>query len=528
MQGQPAIASLIVPQFQEEAIRTGVALDAALGYASRAQQADESLTNTLGAAVKDLESLRQLVNLGAGSDLRDYRSLQPDALEAASDKVGAAVQVGRGEVTRLLGERLAQTRTTMYTQLGVLGLITLGAVLLLVLVGRAISRPLTQLARGAQRLGRGDLSVHVPVDTRDEVGVVAGAFNDAVTQLRAGDEVSQARAQEAEALQANIGRFLDVTMDIAEGDLTRRGLVTEDVLGNVVDSINLMTEELGVVLRSVQGASQSVLGGSKAMLGTTAQIEQGAQLTASEAVRVSERVQEITAAIRAMALSAQSSADTARAALLASQQGQAAVSGTLDGMQNIRREVQAVAKRIKTLGDRSLEIQEIVDTISQIARQTNLLALNASIEAAGAGEAGSRFSIVADEVRKLADTSSQATARIAGLIKTVQAEIQDVVVSVEDGTREVEQGYQVAGSAGERLREIGALAEQSAQLAEEMAESTRGQVQGVEQMNQAVQQIAAVAQDSQDSAQQGRQTAETLEQLAETLGRSLERFRLPA
>jgi len=179
------------------------------------------------------------------------------------------------------------------------------------------------------------------------------------------------------------------------------------------------------------------------------------------------------------------------------------------------------------LGDRSLEIQEIVDTISQIAEQTHLLAVNASIEAAGAGEAGGRFGIVADSVRKLANTSAQATTRIAGLIKSVQAEVQDVIVEAEEGTREVEQGYRIAGSAGQRLQDIGELTERSAQLAESIAASTQEQVQSVERVNAAVQQIAEVAQRSESAVQQGRSTAQQLEDLARQLDTSLARFRLP-
>ncbi|MFC5849087.1 methyl-accepting chemotaxis protein [Deinococcus petrolearius] len=410
-------------------------------------------------------------------------------------------------------------------------LLVLGTLLvagLLYLIARSITGPLGTLTSASRRLAAGDLQVDVPVTTRDEVGLLTTSFNTAAAQLRENALRVEQERLEAQKLQNNIGEFLDVTMDIAGGDLTRRGQVTEDVLGNVVDSINLMTDELAQVLQEVQQASQSVTGGSQAMLGTTAQIERGTRATVEEARRVSEQAAEVTQAIRAMAQNAQSSAQTAQQALLASQQGQEAVEGTLSGMQNIRREVQGVAKRIKGLGDRSLEIQDIVDTITQITRQTHLLALNASIEAAGAGEAGGRFSIVADEVRKLADTSAQATARIAALIKNVQAEIQDVIASVEDGTREVEQGYRVAGSAGERLRELGVLATQAAQFAELIADSTQSQVRAVEQMGGAVGQIATIAQDSQGSVSRGRAAAEQLEQLSQELGTSLARFRLPA
>lgn len=424
--------------------------------------------------------------------------------------------------------RVKSAYLALALQFGILLLAILAALYLLSRVVRSITHPITLLTNASNELSRGNIDVHVPVTTKDEFSVLATAFNSAVDQLQANAEKGVKERLEAQRLQDNIGEFLDVTMDIAEGDLTKKGKVTEDVLGNVVDSINLMTDELGNVLKSVQNASQSVTGGSKQLLSTTEQIQGNAAMTAAEAQRVAQQVQAITDQIREMAQNAQASAETARQALLASQQGQEAVTGTLEGMQNIRREVQGVAKRIKNLGDRSLEIQEIVDTISQIARQTNLLALNASIEAAGAGEAGGRFSIVADEVRKLADVSSQATGRIAGLIKNVQAEIQDVIASVEDGTREVEQGYRVAGSAGERLREIGALTQQSAQYAEGIAASTQEQVSGIEQVDSAVQQIASIAQQSQRSVSEGHEAAERLEKLAEQLNASLARFRLPA
>jgi twitching motility protein PilJ len=530
IKNQPDLVDIIAPQYRDLAVRAGVALDDAFSSIKSAEAQDESLVPTLGAAIRNLEPMRQAIATAANADLR--RSVEQRAslksLQSAAEQTAAAITLGSEEVNRLLADRLAAQRNAQLLELLGVALLTVLAALLLLAVSRAIITPLTQLARSARSLAQGDFSQTVQVNTQDELGLVAGAFNEASAQLRSNQEKTELERLEATRLQTNISEFLDVTMDIAEGDLTRRGTVTEDVLGNVVDSINLMTAELADVLGGVQRASTSVTGGSQALMATTEQIGQGTQLTAAEAARVAAQVQSVTAAIREVAQQAQNSAETARAALKASQQGQEAVTGTLDGMQNIRREVQGVAKRIKGLGDRSLEIQEIVDTISQIARQTNLLALNASIEAAGAGEAGGRFSIVADEVRKLADTSGQATARIATLIKNVQAEIQDVIVSVEDGTREVEQGYRVAGTAGERLREIGSLTQQSAQLAETIAASQQAQVQGIEDMGSAVEQIAAVARESQDSVNQGRAAAEQLQTLAQNLNASLTRFRLPS
>ncbi|WP_135229053.1 methyl-accepting chemotaxis protein [Deinococcus fonticola] len=434
--------------------------------------------------------------------------------------------------TKLAGQELqarasaARQRSTLLTLAALLGLALLGT--LLYLISRAITQPLSRLTEASQRLSRGELDLNVPVTTRDEVGQLATSFNVAAAQLRENAARVEQERIEAQQLQQHVGQFLDVTMDIAEGDLTKRGKVTNDVLGNVVDSINVMVEELGETLRGVQTASSSVTGGSRAMLSSTAQIEQGASVTTEEALRVARQAQEVNVSIQEMARLAQRSADTARQALIASQEGQQAVSSTLEGMQNIRGSSEAVSSGVQTLSERSEQIQEIVDSISHIASQTNLLSLHASIEAAGAGEAGTRFAVVAEEVRQLADESNAAAGRIAALISQVQAEIRELSAAMSVGAQNVEQGFQVAQQAGEKLRQIGSLSQESAQLAQTMSQSAGEQVRGVENMGQGVQQIAQIAEASQESVKEGRSAAEELQKLAQQLNQSLTRFRLPS
>ena len=398
-----------------------------------------------------------------------------------------------------------------------------------VFFAQRLVNPIDQLVDLSDRVGSGDLTQLADIDTKDEVGFLGRSFNATILQLRGlvqtQDERDEER-REREELQANVTSFLNVAMDIADGDLTKRGRVTEDVLGNVVDAINLVIEEISYLLLDVQSAATSVNQGASGMIQITEAITESAETQTTEASNVSQAVQDVTGSIRRMADNAEASAQAAKQTLQASQQGQNAVNNTLDGMQGIRREVQSIAKRVKSLGDRSLEISEIIETISHISSQTNLLALNAAIEAAGAGEAGGRFAIVADEVRKLAEDSAMATQRIAGLIKNVQSEVQEVVIMVEAGTNQVETGYRVANEAGERLREISEIAKQSSQLAQVISQATQDQVDKVESVDRAVQSIKAIADGSQDQVLRGREASEELLRLSQQLTESLSRFRL--
>ena len=390
------------------------------------------------------------------------------------------------------------------------------------LLGNHVLQPVKKLTDFADRLGRGEFRTRVDVDSNNDFGFIAENLN------RAADQFSRAMFnQEAqESLQKSVTEFLTIVSQIARGDLTLRGKVTSDALGNVVDSVNYMLDNFVKVLERVRKAAIDVQSSANEILIASEEMSSGAIQQDQEITNTSSAVEELTVSMKQVSNNAEASAEAARRALDAAEQGNRAVHDTLEGMQRIRSSVQATAKRIKALGDRSLEISEIVNVINDITEQTNLLALNAAIEAARAGEAGRGFAVVADEVRKLAEHSRNATKDIAALIKAIQAETNDAVVVMEEGTKEVEIGARLADQAGKALEAISTVVRQSAELVQEISLASKQQVRGTEGVANAMQIISNITRQTSQGARQTSRTVEQLVHMSEQLNEALSQFRV--
>ena len=230
--------------------------------------------------------------------------------------------------------------------------------------------------------------------------------------------------------------------------------------------------------------------------------------------------------MRQVAATAGATSESAQQTLSATDQGRIAVQETVQGMQTIRTAVQRMSKQVKGLGDRSLEISQIVSTIRDIASQTNLLALNAAIEAAGAGEAGARFAVVADQVRKLAESSTHAAREIAELVTVIQTETQAAVVAMEQETQAVEAGSSSALRTGEVFKDISQIAQRSAELAGAIAEASRREADKTAGVSDAIRQFAGGAVATRKAADETRLTVEEMAKLAEGLTKSVGQFKL--
>jgi twitching motility protein PilJ len=401
------------------------------------------------------------------------------------------------------------------------GLALAGALSIVFVLSKRVLKPVDDLAKFSERLVAGDARARAEVGGDDEFAFIAENLNRSAAKV----SLAVTNQQAQESLQRSITDLLNTINQVARGDLTIRGKVTNDALGNVVDSVNFMLDNFTKVLERVRKAAIDVSTSANQILDAADDMTAGATQQDQEITNTSSAVEELTVSMKQVSNNAEASAEAARRALDAAEQGNRAVSDTLEGMQRIRASVQATAKKIKSLGDRSLEISEIINVINDITEQTNLLALNAAIEAARAGEAGRGFAVVADEVRKLAEHSRSATKDIAALIKAIQAETNEAVVVMEEGTREVEVGAGLADQAGKALEAISSVVRQSAELVQEISLASKQQVRGTEGVANAMQIISGITRQTTQGARSTASTVGNMVKLSEQLNEALAQFR---
>src|SRR6266581_1210097 len=253
------------------------------------------------------------------------------------------------------------------------------------------------------------------------LALIVIVYNEDVAAQR---EEAEAQRREAEAskdsTQEAILRLMNEMGDLADGDLTVRATVTEDVTGAIADSVNYTIEELSVLVKRINDAAARVTIASATAQETSTQLLAATEQQSHEIRDANASVLSMAQSMNAVSSSALESARVARQSLDAAQKGSEAVANSIKGMNEIREQIQETSKRIKRLGESSQEIGEIVELISDITEQTNVLALNAAIQAASAGEAGRGFTVVAEEVQRLAERSAEATKQIGAIVKTIQ------------------------------------------------------------------------------------------------------------
>ncbi|MBV6811304.1 methyl-accepting chemotaxis protein [Xanthomonas campestris pv. pennamericanum] len=328
--------------------------------------------------------------------------------------------------------------------------------------------------------------------------------------------------------QQAIMRLLDEISSLGEGDLTVKASVTEDMTGAIADAINYAVDELRHLVTTINDTSAKVAVSTQETQATAMQLAEAAGQQANQITTASERISEIAASIEQVSRNSTESAEVAQRSVVIAAEGAGVVRETIQGMDQIRDQIQETSKRIKRLGESSQEIGSIVELINDISEQTNILALNAAVQAASAGEAGRGFAVVADEVQRLAERTSSATRRIEGLVQTIQADTNEAVSSMEQTTSEVVSGARLAEDAGTALTEIERVSNALNNLIKNISIAAHQQSAAATDITQTMGVIRQITSQTSQGAEQTAESIGNLAQLAADLRRSVADFKLPA
>ncbi|NNC57822.1 MAG: methyl-accepting chemotaxis protein [Woeseiaceae bacterium] len=342
------------------------------------------------------------------------------------------------------------------------------------------------------------------------------------------ERAAREQSEQNDRNQRAILRLLDEMGSLADGDLTVEATVTEDITGTIADSFNFAIEELRTLVATVNETALMVDTATKQTENTAAHLEKATDNQAREINAATESIVSMAASIEEVSGNAERSSDVARHSVEVAHKGGEAVRRTIDGMNAIRETIQETSKRIKRLGESSQEIGNIVELINDIAEQTNILALNASIQASMAGEAGRGFAVVADEVQRLAERSTNATKQIEVLVRTIQSDTNEAVISMERSTTDVVGGALLAENAGAALDEIEQVSNQIASLVQNISISAREQAGSAADVTRRTTRLREIGDQTGQATNATANAISKLSELATQLRKTVEGFTLPA
>lgn len=359
------------------------------------------------------------------------------------------------------------------------------------------------------------------------VAIFLDVFLIGVILVRQGQARLRQTTEQNEQNQNAILRLLDELADLADGDLTTEATVTEDFTGAIADSINFAIDQMRGLVKAIRDTAVQVAAAAQETQATAIHLADASEHQAQEIAGASAAVNEMAVSIDQVSSNAAESSAVAERSVAIAKKGAEVVQNTIRGMDTIREQIQETAKRIKRLGESSQEIGDIVSLINDIADQTNILSLNAAIQASMAGDAGRGFAVVADEVQRLAERSSAATKQIEALVKTIQSDTNEAVISMEHTTAEVVRGARLAQDAGVALEEIENVSMNLADLIQNISNAARQQSSSAGHISNTMNVIQEITSQTSAGTNATAKSIGNLAEMANQLRNSVAGFKLP-
>ena len=476
---------------------------------------DEAATPEIAAARRgDVEAVATLVSSGEDKGVLDQlRAVGADFIETEEELLQTRT------ATSDSASRTA--RTVLFAGFGLVVLLELGFGLGL---AKRLSDGAQAVARAARELGEGNTMVRAEVESPDEIGELAAAFNRMAERVV---ETAQTEQEIREALQVAVRDYSAFAAKVADGDLTAKVAANSSQdLQTLSENLNSMVTGLADISGQVREGVQRIRSSTSEILAAVSQHTASAAQQSAAINETSTTVDEVRAASEQSAHKAKEVADQAKASVEVSDESTKAVEAIARAMEEIRERVGAIARDILALSEQTQQIGEITATVNDLADQSNILALNAGIEAAKAGEHGKGFAVVATEVRNLADQSKEATAQVRRILGDIQKATTAAVLATEQGTKVVEEGLDLSGRAGDGIRSLAETIREASNAVQQIAASAHQQSVGMDQIAAAMRDMYESTAQFVAGARQSQQAAEDLNALSGQLAVLTERYRV--
>ena len=412
-----------------------------------AQPSDKTLITSMNTTLDNYENFFIMRVQALASDKVKINTLTETLKLALSDLLAIKTNYD-SHVEIQFKQSFSSIKITFWIMITIVPLMIILIILWVVIKGIIV--PVSKLQAVINTIAAGDLDARVNANNNDEVGNLSNAFDSLLDER----VTSLAKTEyDHQQLNASIIVLLRAVSALSQKDLTIKVPVAEDMTGAVSDSINLLSQEMGGTLQGVADLSSRVNITSEEVKQQAADVMIYAENQAHE---IEETLSELNTVVNTMTKIAKFSQVTNKESdktMISTESAVEAVSETVTSINGIRDIIRETEKRIKRLSERSQEITGIVNIINNITERTHVLSLNAGMQAASAGEAGKGFMVVANEVQRLAESSGEATEKIAALVKNIQVDTSDTMKTMNTVITQVVESIQQAEEAGLRMKE---------------------------------------------------------------------------
>lgn len=393
-----------------------------------------------------------------------------------------------------------------------------------ILIFQSIASPILAISNTVHKVSEGDISARTNIAGTDELATLGQTLDDLLQDKMATLDRSE---KENKVLNDSIINLLRAVSLLSQRDLTINLPVTEDVTGPLADAINKLTRDTSTVLAKVTTVAEHVEAASEQVDSKANFVKNVAMTQQQDLARTAQELAQASIELNNIVAAAKQCNQIAEQAGKSTQTATETVTDTLQGMTTIRETINEAGKRIKRLGERSQEINTVVDLIKDIAERTHVLALNSSVQAAAAGEAGRGFAVIADEVQRLAENAKRATGEISSLVKNIQIETNDTMTTMEKTIGYVVEGSKLAESAGRQMNETQQITSTLVAAVKEIAANTEKQAEISGQLRERAQIINQSTHDTAKQLDEQLIQTKSLTDFCKQLISSVKIFKLP-